>query len=92
MACKEKMEKIIDDPASCGIALDKPMFVYMAEDGSDMKGGLVGAVRSKGDLTDLLNDLAKESDGDKVKEEKNYSYIEQPSRGAGFHRRLVLFR
>lgn len=74
---QEKMEKIIDDPASCGIALDKPMFVYMAEDGSDMKGGLVGAVRSKGDLTDLLNDLAKESDGDKVKEEKNYSYIEQ---------------
>lgn len=74
---RNKVEDLLEDPSATGIDLSQPLFVYVAQDDSDVKAGIVGGVSSKDDLTELLNGLAKEADVDKVVEEKEYNYFSE---------------
>ena len=60
----EKVLAIVDDPTASGIDFTEPVYFYFSGDmRSKVDAGLVGAVASKGDLTDLMEALTEEMGG-----------------------------
>ena len=60
---RDKVLEIIDDPTASGIDFTEPLYAYFASnDKREPEGGLVGAMASKSDLTDLLQMVEENSD------------------------------
>lgn len=71
---KDLFKKIIDDPTKAGVDLSEPLFVYTTADNTNM--GVVGTILDKGDFTEVLNAIAKESGSEAVKEKDGFQYME----------------
>ena len=57
----KKMLAIVDDPTASGIDFTEPVYLYFSGDmRTKVDAGMVGAIASKGDLTDLMEALTKE--------------------------------
>ena len=65
---REKLIDIVLNPNSSGIDFDQPVFFYFTGQNDNM-AGLVGTVTNKGDLIELLNQIAEENNDDEVEEE-----------------------
>ena len=74
---RDRIEQIFDKPATSGLDLRKPVFLYASKDGSYEETAVVGALHSESDFADLINAFAKEVDSKKVKETSDgVSYVE----------------
>ncbi|MBQ8097578.1 MAG: DUF4836 family protein [Prevotella sp.] len=81
---RDQVLEIVEDPTKSGIDFTEPIYVYASMSKNGPKDiGFVADMASSGDLTDLLNDIAKESDQDGVEKAKGgASYIELGKEGA----------
>lgn len=63
------MCEIVDDPAKLGLDLRDPLLFALASKNDPV---LTGAVYNAEDFTEVLNQIAKENDGEKVKQKGDY--------------------
>ena len=81
---RDELLNIAEDPTKSGIDFTEPVYLYASLSKKGLaEFGVVGNMANRGDLTDLLNGIAKEADTDGVEKAKSgASYLELGSDGA----------
>jgi len=73
-AARDKMAKILDDPAEAGIDLRDPFVAYVSAENNMDGGAVLGTVYDAGKLEELLNTISKEAGTEAVKKEGDMWY------------------